>query len=173
MIRRSRFSLYLAVHRLFCYQKIRSNNGFTLIELLVVMLILAILAAMALPAYFNQVGRAREAEAKQILSAIVFAQQGYFFENATFANNYDALEVTFQSQNYTFPAPTLVNATVFKSQANAINAINKNTRNYGMGVYYENSVYQIVLCQSESPASITVAPDASSDDCSNNGKKAR
>lgn len=155
----------IIAHLTFKLEKQRSSEGFTLIELLVVIIVIGILSAIAMPNLLTQVGKAREAEAREVLSAIGQAQQAYFFERAIFANNIADLDVPLQENYYNFPNPTIVGVNTVKHPANAQNAAFNGTRNYSLGVYNNSGQFSLVLCRSANNGGLAEAPDATIDPC--------
>jgi type IV pilus assembly protein PilA len=82
-----------------------SEAGFTLIELLVVMLILGILAAIALPAFFNQKEKAGDAKAKEYAHSAQVAME-------TFSTDHNGSYLGVELSDLTAIEPTLSSATL-------------------------------------------------------------
>jgi type IV pilus assembly protein PilA len=61
----------------------RAQEGFTLIELLVVILIIGILAAVAIPAFLSQKGKASDADVKSDVNATQTAEESYATGNSS------------------------------------------------------------------------------------------
>ena len=85
-------------------RRTEEEKGFTLIELLVVILIIGILAAIAIPAFLNQKGKAYDSNAKSDARTAATAQETYFTDN-------DAYATTAQLASITAIEPTLNQAT--------------------------------------------------------------
>jgi len=162
--------LRFKIRYIYSQKSLSSQEGFTLLELMIVLLITSVLAGIALPSLIRQVGKAREAEAKNTLSAVGFAQQGYFFEYQTFASTYLDLGLNFQTKYFDFPDPESIPNT-YRTKSQAITKDNglNGSRSYALGTYYNSGSYKIVLCQSSNSGTVTQVPDDVNGTCSNGG----
>ena len=68
------------------------REGFTLIELLIVVVIIAILAAIAIPQYSTTKGQAYRAAVKSDLRNLSTSQEHYFAANNTYASSLSDLQ---------------------------------------------------------------------------------
>jgi len=91
----------------------RSNgeSGFTLVELLVVMLILGLLAAIAIPSFFNQRDKAKDADAKASVRTAQTAMETYATDNdGSYLNATTARLQTIEPTLSDAPNPVVVNS---------------------------------------------------------------
>ena len=151
---------------LYCLVNNRRSQGFTLIELLVVIIIIGILAAIAIPNFVRQAGKARETEMKNAVGTINRAQQAYHWEKQSFAQGADNIALTMLNLNFdkkyinsfNIAAPTNTRATVAPSNTNFQK---DQTRAYSGGVFVSGGNYSTVVCQSNAVAASTPAPTTS------------
>jgi type IV pilus assembly protein PilE len=91
-------------------RRISRKSGFTLVELMVVIVIVALLAAIAVPLYTNYTKDARRSEGAGALAAVATAQQTYYQRNGAYTNalgnlNVDLSDIT---ANWTVGNPSLI-----------------------------------------------------------------
>lgn len=94
------------------FRKWKFLTGFTLIELLVVIIIIGILASIALPNYFKAIEKTRILEAFVKLSSIHKSQMRYLFENDEYADDWDQLDIKFNSTDQYFDFECLFNSPI-------------------------------------------------------------
>ena len=82
----------------------KRSRGFTLIELMIAVAIVGILAAVAYPAYLDQIRKSRRAEAQSALMNIATRQQQMLLDSRSYAATLSALNITVPASvqaNYT------------------------------------------------------------------------
>jgi type IV pilus assembly protein PilA len=67
------------------HEDAQDETGFTLVELLVVILIIGILAAIALPAFINQRGKAQDTDAKSAARTAQTAMESWYTSEQDYA----------------------------------------------------------------------------------------
>ena len=157
-------------------QYLRSQKGFTLIELIVVVIILGVLAAVAVPNFLKQVGKAREVEFQKTLGTINRAQQSFHFENQVFAQGSDdnesllflgiSIDAKYIDNNgYNIVANTNSATTYFINSEYEVDG----TRAYSGGMFYNstNGTYNGTSCRSLDIID-QIAPPSAVDNCGTN-----
>jgi type IV pilus assembly protein PilE len=94
----------------------RNIKGMSLIELMIALAIVAIIAAVGIPAYQNQLISAKRDEAKMTLLQLKLQQENYRLENTSYASAAELGSPT--SENYTISVAN-VSATTYTITATA------------------------------------------------------
>ncbi len=121
--------------------KTKSGKGFTLTELLVVVLVIAILAAVAVPIYKRTVERSHASDAIHVLDTVAAKQEVMWVETGTYANNFATLGAPVKGLN------TTGNATIGDFTYGITNACA--TANKGDYTLYKNYITQETGCTGE------------------------
>ncbi|WP_372748281.1 type IV pilin protein [Litorivivens sp.] len=100
------------------------SKGFTLIELMIVVAVIAVLAGVAVPAYQEQIAKAKRADAASALATGAQALERYYTTNGTYLNTDGNLAAVFPtkapdsgSANYTIAATGTPTANSFTLRA--------------------------------------------------------
>jgi type IV pilus assembly protein PilA len=93
------------------FRKIKEKKGFTLIELMIVVAIIGILSAIAIPNFMKFQCRAKQAEAKTLLSGIFTVETAYFGEYSKYCTTKVTLGFTPASPPRYYTSPTIAAST--------------------------------------------------------------
>ncbi|MDP8265119.1 MAG: prepilin-type N-terminal cleavage/methylation domain-containing protein [Candidatus Aceula lacicola] len=112
------------------------KTGFTLMEVILVVIIVAILAAVAIPQYSGIVERTRASEGVHVLGAILSSMERYHLENSAYTNNLGNLDVTIPTLKF-FGTPTVYTSCA-SNQICAI--VLRNTSTYQLRIWGNGTV---------------------------------
>lgn len=98
----------------------KKNTGFTLIEIMIVVAIVAILAAIALPAYQDSITKGRRTDAASALQGLAQAMERYYTEKGTYvgAAGTGGVPTIFPSKSPIDGSATYYNLTISAATAN-------------------------------------------------------
>jgi type IV pilus assembly protein PilA len=141
--------------------KKKGNAGFTLIELLVVIIIVGVLAAIALPSFLNQIGKARGSEAKSTLGTLNRGQQAYRLEKGAFSTVVGGLDAKVTPKFYTYEvngAPTDAKTVMLSTTA----ATTKDSKGYSSAVSQDatTNTFASIICETAAPVAANAAGTA-------------
>jgi type IV pilus assembly protein PilE len=106
----------------------RAPRGFTLIELMIVTVVVAILAAVALPSFFDSVRKSRRADAVAALAKVQQAQERWRANNTAYTTSLTDLKVDSASDDgYYAVAITSANAGGYVATATATGSQSSDT----------------------------------------------
>ncbi|MGK7929289.1 MAG: type IV pilin-like G/H family protein [Spirulina sp.] len=135
------------------------EGGFTLIEVLVVVIIIGILASISYPSMLGQVNKAKQAEAKLNIGAIVRGQQIYYLEQGSFATDLPSLAmgIRMETKRYRYDMATKDNG---QSIVNGALPKDSSLRAYlgfaGIGFSAQGEIMIVTaICESNKPMVLT------------------